>query len=281
MGLAASSRTRLEHFAPAILEASESEIEAAIYSGSQSRLRDEVLSLGREGDYSAFYAPFDWVAEGANVVLVGVTPGQQQAVSALKVLRRALLAGKSIDEAARLAKESASFKGNMRSLGAQLMDHFELHKLFGLSSTAELFGTARARTHYTSSLRYPVLKKFKNYSGDRDLLKRSLLRRMVDEHLAEELASLPDAWIVPFGSTALLVVETLAKQGVVEEARILGGILHPGGQQWNRYNVQFGRVNEAAAAKVPGGLEVIRRSNKLKIKVREALERVALNQPPP
>ena len=58
---------------------------------------------------------------------------------------------------------------------------------------------------------------------------------------------------------------------LVAEARVLGGILHPGGQQWNRYNVQLGLVDEAAAEKVPGGSEVLRRSALLRAKVRGAL----------
>ena len=271
MGLTASARAHLDRFAPAILAASEIEIDTDIANTGLSRLRDELLSLGRERDYSAFYAPFDWVNERADVVIVGVTPGRQQAAEALKVLRRALLAGSSPDEAAQLAKESASFKGGMRSLGARLMDHFGLHELFRLSSTLDLFGVAQCRAHYTSVLRYPVLKGLKDYSGDRRLMRRPFLCRMVDEYLAEELASLPNAWIVPFGPTALLAVEALATQGVVDEARVLGGILHPGGRQWNRYNVQLGLISEIAAEKVQGGPEVLRRSTLLRTRVREAL----------
>lgn len=273
MSLTTSARARLERFAPAILAASEGEIDVAVLGNSPSQLRDEVLSLGHDGDYSAFYAPFDWVNDGADVVIVGVTPGRQQAADALKVLRRTLVAGASLDEAARLAKESASFKGGMRSLGARLMDHFGLHELFGLTSTAELFGAARARAHYTSALRYPVLKQLGNYAGDRRLLDRPFLRRMVNEHLAEELADMVDAWIVPFGPTALLAVESLAAQGVINQTRVLGGILHPGGQQWNRYKVQLGLVDDTAAAAVPGGPEVLRRSAMLRTKVRAALDR--------
>lgn len=271
MSLTASACARLEQFAPIILAASEGEIDTGVAHIGPSKLRDVALSLGRHGDYSAFYAPFDWVNASADIVIVGVTPGVQQATEALKTLRRMLLSGGSSEEAARLTKESASFKGGMRSLGARLMDHFALNELFGLDSTADLFGAARERAHYTSALRYPVLKGFKNYAGDSRLMQRPFLRQMVDEYLAEELAGFPDAWIVPFGPTALLAVDALAHRGVVNQARVLGGILHPGGQQWNRYNVQLGLVDEKAAALVPGGPEVLRRSALLRAKVRDAL----------
>lgn len=160
----------------------------------------------------------------------------------------------------------------MRSLGARLMDHFDLHRLFGIDSAIDLFGSASSRAHYTSALRYPVLKAGKNYSGDNRLLKLPLMREMVDEHLASELASMGNAWIVPFGPTALSAVNYLAANNVIDEGRVLGGILHPGGQQWNRYNVQLGLVSASEAAAVPGGLDVLERGERLKAKVRAAIE---------
>jgi hypothetical protein len=110
--------------------------------------------------------------------------------------------GCSIEDAARRAKAAASFKGGMRTLGARLMDHFGLHKVFGLETTLDLFGRAAARARYTSALRYPVIKKFQNYSGDRRIAKLPFMKRMIETHLAEEIAALPKAWIVPFGPTA-------------------------------------------------------------------------------
>lgn len=69
-------------------------------------------------------------------------------------------------------------------LDAWLMDHFGLHRLFGLTSTLDLFGSAAHRAHYTSVLRYPVLKRFGNYAGD---------SRVIEETLADELAVLSKA----------------------------------------------------------------------------------------
>jgi hypothetical protein len=60
---------------------------------------------------------------------------------------------------------------------------------------------------------------------------------------------------------------TCRRSGAIVEARILGGILHPGGQQWNRYNVQLDLVSGDAAVAVPGGADVLRRSAALRAKV--------------
>ncbi len=194
-------------------------------------------------------------------------PGKQQALEALLSFRAALAAGGSLDDAARQAKSAASFKGGMRTLGARLMDHFALHRLFGLASTLELFGSAARRAHYTSALRYPVLKKSGNYAGDSRIAARPFMRCMIEESLADELAMLPKAWLVPFGPNALRALDHLAAAGRIDEARILGGLLHPGGQQWNRYNVQLDLVSSDAALAVPGGAEVLRRSAALRAKV--------------
>lgn len=267
MNLSANSRALLERMRPTIENASPDEIARAVNANELSSWRDGPLALAHDGSFRAFFAPLDWINDAADIIIVGVTPGKQQALEALLTFRNTLKEGCSIEDAARRAKAAASFKGGMRTLGARLMDHFGLHKVFGLETTLDLFGRAAARAHYTSALRYPVIKKFQNYSGDRRVAKLPFMKRMIETHLAEEIAALPKAWIVPFGPTALLALEHLANSRLLDPDRILGGILHPGGQQWNRYNVQLGLVDRAAALKVSGGAEVLRRSDALREKV--------------
>jgi hypothetical protein len=267
MSLSQASRALFERMRPAIERATEDEIRRAVTSEGPSAFRDEALGLIRESDYSAFFAPFDWINDEADIVIVGVTPGKQQALEALLSFRTALAAGGSLDEAARRAKMAASFKGGMRTLGARLMDHFGMHRLFGLTSTLDLFGGAAHRAHYTSVLRYPVLKKSGNYAGDSRITARPFMRRMIEGSLADELAIFAQAWLVPLGPNALRALEHLAAAGRIDEARVLGGLLHPGGQQWNRYNVQLDLVSGDAALAVPGGAEVSLRSAALRSKI--------------
>jgi hypothetical protein len=54
--------------------------------------------------------------------------GLQRKWFALLRFRAALAGEASLDEAAQRAKSAASFKGGMRTLGARLMDHFDLHR---------------------------------------------------------------------------------------------------------------------------------------------------------
>ncbi|KQT50581.1 hypothetical protein ASG52_07165 [Methylobacterium sp. Leaf456] len=267
MSLDVTARAYIERIMPILMSRSADEIARGIDAPGHSPLRDEVLALGREGRFSAFYAPFDWINEDADVVIVGATPGKRQAKDALLALRSTAMRGASVEEAAAVAKSTASFAG-MRDLGARLMDHLDLHQVFGLRTTADLFGCAAGRVHSTSVLRYPILDNGVNFSGDERIMARPLMRRMVEENLVPELARLPNAWIVPFGVNALLVLEDLAARGLVDGDRLLGGVLHPSGRQWNRYKVQLGITTGAAVQEVPGGAEVLRRSNLLRDKVR-------------
>ena len=78
MSLSQASRALLERMRPVIAGATEGEIRQAITSDEPSALRDDALGLVREGDYSAFFAPFDWINDEADIVIVGVTPGNNR-----------------------------------------------------------------------------------------------------------------------------------------------------------------------------------------------------------
>lgn len=262
MSLTHTARARIEALASVLVRSPETEISRALQGDTGSPLH-AMLDLGREGAFSAAWAPFDWINDRADIILVGVTPGIRQATDALTELRRRLSVGASIEKAAEAAKVHASFAG-MRTLAARLMDSLGFAPAFGLSSCDELFGSAASRVHSTSVLRFLVLKNGRNFSGDRRIMKRPMMRAMVYEHLVPELSALPNAWIVPFGINALTVLETLVTEGHVSGDRLLGGVLHPSGQQWNRHNVQLGVTSGAEALKVAGGREVLERSTAIR-----------------
>ena len=164
MSISREQLARIEDLEPVLLAIGEKEIEADV-KNPKSALRKYVC-LERSGAFEAWYAPFDWINDSADVVIVGVTPGLQQGLESLLALRSAFLAGQNSLQAAEAAKQAASFKGTMRTLGARLMDHFGLHELFGLQTTLDLFGSDKHRAHYTSAVRYPIFENGKNYSGD-------------------------------------------------------------------------------------------------------------------
>ena len=269
----------IEEIAPHLAKMSDATIDQAIETGEI--LKDTKFHGKIDLPFAQFYAPFDWINENADIVLIGITPGRRQAKAALKTLRAALSAGKTPLEAAELAKQAASFDGEMRVIAKELMDRFQLQKVFRLGSCSDLFEQARHRAHYTSLLRYPVLhwqtKRNKSgasktgwfdFSGGDDVFTESLLVQSREKDFEREIAHFKNAWLVPFGPTPAKALERLAAQGVLDRDRILPGINHPSGTQRNRHNCQLNRTDDHSKCAANVGCKDLRaRSIVLEAKV--------------
>ena len=199
------------------------------------------LLLASEGNLQTFYAPFDHVNVGAQVVLCGITPGLQQTSRALDEARRQLRQGASIEHAKQAAKETASFAGPMRNNLTSLLDHIGLHTLLDIDSCARLFDTQRHLVHYTSALRYPVFLDGQNYSGSPSILSRPSLRHQVDTHLAEEIRILgPQCLYIPLGPKVTEVFQHLQAKGLLKAEQLLDGLPHPSGANAERISYFLG-----------------------------------------
>jgi hypothetical protein len=86
------------------------------------------LVFASEGELSISYAPFDYITPRAKVVIVGITPGAQQAANALAEARRQLLAGSTAEAALKAAKVFASFSGPRRTNLVAMLDYIGLNK---------------------------------------------------------------------------------------------------------------------------------------------------------
>lgn len=287
MSISTEKLATIEKLAPRLVRLSESEIDQLVESGDV--LSHAEFAATVDHPYGQFYAPFDWINEGADIVLIGITPGRRQAKAAIKSLRASLAKGRSATEAAEIAKQSASFEGDMREIAAKLMDRFGLHELFRLTTCADLFGNARRRAHYTSVLRYPILhwqtKKPKNrpavsgwfdYSGGEGALKTDMLSRSIRADFEPEIVSLGKAWLVPFGPVPATALQNLAERGLIDRERILPGINHPSGTQHNRHKCQLNTTNDHSECKSNVGCDTIRsRSIKLEKIVAERVRILA------
>lgn len=266
--LQSSAARTIEQLSAKLRAVSEAELSRSIETGEI--LNDPEFMIEKEKTLAAFYAPFDWVNEDADIVLIGITPGKQQAKAALLSLRRALIGRASVEAAAFEAKAEASFKGEMRQIAARLMDHFGFQRLFGIPKAIDLFGAAASRVHYTSVFRYPVLENkggnWSNFSGNR-WSRSSMLLRLVDDVLWPELQSLKNAWLVPFGPTPSAVLRSLVTEGKISDERVLTGLNHPSGTQWNRHNCQLELVSHDQCGKNVGCASIRARSSELRQKV--------------
>lgn len=211
-----------------------------------------VLSVAHHGaaELTEVWAPFDHINTGARLAIVGLTPGRQQMAAALKACHAALHAGRPPEEAQAVAKAHASFAGPMRSNLVALLDDLGLAGALGLRSTAALWGEAGQAVHFTSALRYPVLRNGRNWSGNPGPMAVPMLRQRIETTLVSELAALPqDCWIVPLGPVATAACLHAAARVDIDRRRVLAGLPHPSGANAERIAVFLGRKRPEAASR--------------------------------
>ncbi|MHB9469164.1 uracil-DNA glycosylase family protein [Mesorhizobium sp. W050] len=175
------------------------------------------------------YAPFGYVNAGADIVIVGITPGRQQMREALLEAKRAMASGASREDILARAKVHASFAGDMRKNLVRLMDAVGLNDWLGITSTATLWTVDSQRAHFTSAIRYPTFVDGENYSRSPDMNKVPFLFDKAREWLTEELSAFPNAVFVPMGDMVSEVLARIGGEVGVPERRILTGMPHASG----------------------------------------------------
>jgi hypothetical protein len=203
------------------------------------------LILDQAAPITVAYAPFDHVNTSARVVLVGITPGRQQAIAALLELRRKLLAGASVEDASRAAKETASFSGTMRPNLVAMLDYIGLQRWLGIATCADLFTMRADLVHLTSALRFPVYVNGENYGGTPRMTTHPILSKHLRENFADEVRRLPEAVFVPLGRPPADALRLLVREGAVDSARVLDGLPHPSGLNGERIAYFLGRTPSA------------------------------------
>lgn len=187
------------------------------------------------------YAPFDYVNQDAEIVIVGITPGRQQMQNALQEARRCLLQGQSEAEAMKSAKVFASFSGPMRSNLIAMLDSIGASKAMDLATSASLWKADSNRVHFTSALRYPAFVNGKNYSGAPSMISTPVLRAQLLQWFGGEMAALPNAIFIPLGPKVAEAVEFVAGHLNISKDRILTGLPHPSGANAERIAFFLGR----------------------------------------
>ena len=209
-------------------------IRNAPHFSTTAPLPDSLL-LKKEGKISIYYAPFEYVNEKARIVLVGITPGLQQAANALNAAKTGLEKGNSSEDILKAVKSYASFSGPMRTNLISMLDDVGIHKKLDISSTALLFSSHAHLVQMASILKNPVFVDGKNYSGSPSMLKTPLLRDSIQDFFGTEVCNkLKTSLFIPLGPKVTEGLEWLALQGFIDENQILSGVLHPAGSNNER-----------------------------------------------
>ncbi len=206
----------------------------AASSYARDQLMTETFLLDRDGDISVYYAPFDHVNESARLVLVGLTPGWTQMNVSFAEARGAITDDESDDDVLKRAKRVASFSGSMRTNLVSMLDELGISAALGVESASHLFDPyGEDHLQSTSALRYPVFIDGKNYSGHPAAATKPVLRPYF-EVLADELASVDSALVVPLGKAVEGILAPLTADGSLDSSRCLFGFPHPSGANAHR-----------------------------------------------
>lgn len=231
---------------------------SVLKSESPPVVRDGRLLMDSDEDVSIYYAPFEYINPAARIVLVGITPGPTQMVNAVLEARRQLLKGATAVEAIEAAKKTAAFSGEpLRGNLVTQLNHWGFPEWLGIRDSSELFeglanlveGLANL-VQTTSLLRYPTFVHGKDYAGTSDMTnpRNELLRQHLFDYFAKEVNEMKHALFVSLGPKVQAVLDFLAKEGVVDENRLIRGMLHPSGN--NTYRIAY-LVGDRQASEAP------------------------------
>ena len=199
------------------------------------------------------YAPFEHVERTARIVIVGLTPGRQQAVRAIESFASALREGEPVEAALRRAKSHASFAGPMRRNLVHMLDALGVASLLGIPTCADLWAEGSRLAHFTSLIRNPVFINGANWSGSPDPVRHPVLRRWMEVWTGRELQSLEPTILVPLGPTVARGLRHLADVGAINSGRVLDGLPHPSGANAERIACFLGdKPAHLASAKTDG-----------------------------
>lgn len=195
-----------------------------------------------------YYAPFDYTNRGAQLVIVGITPGRTQMNKANRAACMAIQAGRSDEEVLLSAKKSASFGGEMRETLVALLNQGLIHERLGIASCQSLWEHDNGLVHFTSVLRNPVFSldgtNETNYSGSVPAL--ATYKGFADQRenfRAELLAINANALILPLGAKVAKAIQALVSGGAIPLSRVLNAngkvaeFAHPSGQNAETVNL--------------------------------------------
>jgi hypothetical protein len=127
-----------------------------------------------------------------------------------------------------------------------MLDGIGLAQVLEIESTASLWTTDGDLMAATSAIRHAVIltPTGDNYSGAPKIGRHPILNAFVQEVLANDVASVADALVIPLGKQARDAVERLS----LERGRVLVGLPHPSGSNGHRARQYAERRGELVAA---------------------------------
>ncbi len=216
------------------------------------RFRDAIISMApeantiisTEGKYTLRYVPGEHVNTAARLVFVGITPGQNQITELYKELRTALLAGRSDDEALRLAKATGAFAGKvMRDRMTAMIRRFRIHEIISATEPEDIWDAGLKLLHATSVVPHAAFKDGKMFNGPfAEVLKSRLLRECFEQDFLSTLPALAaDARFIAIGPTPQDALRWCVENRKLSGSQVLGAFAHPSGSAGSQVSYFIGK----------------------------------------
>jgi hypothetical protein len=212
-----------------LMKLNEEQIKLEIQKPKSLRLYPSSGSTDADG-IEILWAPFDYINKNAQLVIVGVTPGPEQALRSYKAIRDASAEGQNPQENLARIKAESSFRGKVIEPNLMsLLEHSGAAERSGIVNIDKLWTEEAGKVHFTSTIRHPTFINGSLYNNQIDSLVHPELKKYVENCLAEELSMVPvDALIVALGSKGPRIVRHAARIAGVDHKRIIA-LPHPSG----------------------------------------------------
>jgi hypothetical protein len=181
------------------------------------------FSLGQEGKYSLQYIPFECVNRDAKLVIVGITPGNNQIELAYRTVQELLEAGRPEEEILIEAKKAGAFGGkSMRPNLLKMLRHFQFEKLLGIDDVETMWGVNAELLHSTSVVPHAAFKDSERFNGGFDEIMASplLARCFLDCFVPSVNEITGKALFVALGPCPQAALNWCVKEGVLRQEQV-------------------------------------------------------------
>lgn len=190
----------------------------------------EDFSLGHVGKYKLQYVPFEHVNREARLVIVGITPGNNQLDLAYGKAQELLWAGWPDGEILAEIKKAGAFGGSaMKPNLLKMLRHFHFEKILGIDDVGSLWDGNAGLLHSTSTVPHAAFKAGKMFAGSfNEVMASPLLREcFIDCFISSAEEMNKDAFFIGLGPCPQAALEWCVQEGVLSRKQVLGALCHP------------------------------------------------------
>ena len=188
------------------------------------------FSLGKEGKYSLQYIPFEHVNLEAKLVIVGITPGNNQLDLAYQTAQELLKSGRPVDEILVEVKKAGAFGGkSMKPYLLKMLRHFQFEKLLGIDDVESLWDANAGLLHSTSVVPHAAFKDGERFNGGFDEIMASpLLEKCFLDCFVPSVREITrKALFVALGPCPKAALDWCIREGALRQEQVLGSFCHP------------------------------------------------------